>query len=179
MLTQTVLCIGLVKVCNGGICHVDYGNNQVPSKAAYAATHSQQSHKKCTMHTLQRCTTGDKLQSLPVPGRLCCPAGSSRCPTESWCPLPTSAVKSSLHRQHRLMLTASKLPKICTRQKGCSKSYICQCLGASLSACAHIKCLNGPGLPYKIETDAPAAAGSVFVYLELHLVMAFDLPLGF
>ena len=40
VLTQTALCTGLVKVCNGVICHVDYGNNQMPSQAVYAATHS-------------------------------------------------------------------------------------------------------------------------------------------
>ncbi len=41
-----------VKVCNGAICHVEHGNNQMPFKAVYAATHGQQSHEKFVMHTL-------------------------------------------------------------------------------------------------------------------------------
>ena len=44
-----------VKACNGAICHVEHGKNQMPFKAVYAATHGQQSHEKFIMHTLYCC----------------------------------------------------------------------------------------------------------------------------
>ena len=87
--------------------------------------------------------------------QLCCLADSSCNLTESRLPLPTSAVKSSLHRHHMLMLDALTLLKCCAIQKSCSRSYICQWLEVSLSACAHISCLNSPELTCRAETDAP------------------------
>ncbi len=86
--------------------------------------------------------------------QLCCLADSSCNFTESWLPLPTSAVKSSLHRHRMLMLDALTLLKCCAIQMLC-RSYMCQWLEVSLSACAHSNCLNGPELTCRAETDAP------------------------
>ncbi len=150
------------------------------------------------------CSVKQECRALQhIPDRLCCLADSSCCPTESWLPLSTSAVKSSLHRQHMLMLEALTLPSCCARPKSCSRSYICQCLEASLSACAQINCLNGPELTCKAEGAASsvspggatksrpaltfrarhtvrcAARADSFMYLELQVVMALDQPFVF